>query len=129
MARMTWIAVTAGAPFCLLLPMTQADWRIVCFAITSIMISWSASMSNVGQSTYRQTVTPDHMLGRINASVRFVTWATLPLGGLLGGIVAQQIGVRQTLWVFLAGRALAFVPLLFSPLPRMRDFTEAQARS
>nr|WP_223166923.1 MFS transporter [Nonomuraea sp. SYSU D8015] len=129
MARMTWIAVTAGAPFCLLLPMTQADWRIACFAITSIMISWSASMSNVGQSTYRQTVTPDHMLGRINASVRFVTWATLPLGGLLGGIVAQQIGVRQTLWVFLAGRALAFVPLLFSPLPRMRDFTEAQARS
>lgn len=128
-ARMTWLAVTVGAPFALLLPMTQADWRAVCFGITSIMISWSAVLSNVGQMTYRQSVTPEHLLGRVNASVRFVSWATMPLGALLGGIVAQQIGVRQALWVFLAGRALAFVPLLFSPLPRMRDFTEIQARS
>lgn len=128
-ARMTWLAVTVGAPFSLLLPMTQADWRAVCFAITSIMISWSAALSNVGQITYRQTVAPEHMLGRVTASVRFVSWATMPLGALLGGMVAQQIGVRQTLWVLLAGRALSFVPLLFSPLPRMRDFTEAQARS
>ncbi|TMR95388.1 MFS transporter [Nonomuraea basaltis] len=128
-ARMTWLAVTVGAPFGLLLPMTQADWRVVCFAITSIMLSWSAALTNVGQITYRQTVTPEHMLGRVNASVRFVVWGTMPLGALLGGLVAQQVGVRQTLWVLMAGRLLAFLPLLFSPLPRMRDFTEVQARS
>ncbi|MGI5283371.1 MFS transporter [Nonomuraea polychroma] len=128
-ARMTWMAVTVGAPFSLLLPMTQADWRVVCFAITSIMLSWSAALSNVGQSTYRQTVTPEHLLGRVNASVRFMTWGALPLGALLGGLIAQQIGVRQTLWLFLAGRVLSFVPLLFSPLPRLRDFDEVHARS
>ncbi|WP_327591194.1 MFS transporter [Nonomuraea sp. NBC_00507] len=128
-ARMTWLAVTVGAPFSLLLPMTQADWRVMCFAITSIMLSWSAALSNVGQITYRQTVTPEHLLGRVNASVRFMVWGAMPLGALLGGLVAQQIGVRQTLWVFLAGRVLTFVPLLFSPLPRLRDFDEVQARS
>ncbi|RVX47926.1 MFS-type transporter involved in bile tolerance (Atg22 family) [Nonomuraea polychroma] len=128
-ARMTWLAVTVGAPFSLLLPMTQADWRVACFAITSIMLSWSAALSNVGQSTYRQTVTPEHLLGRVNASVRFMTWGALPLGALLGGLIAQQIGVRQTLWLFLAGRVLSFVPLLFSPLPRLRDFDEVHARS
>ncbi|MFC7589124.1 MFS transporter [Nonomuraea antimicrobica] len=128
-ARMTWLAATIGAPFGLLLPLTQADWRMACFAITSITISWNATLSNVGQITYRQTVTPDHLLGRVNASVRFLTWGMMPLGAMIGGLVAQQIGVRQALWLLMVGRAVAFVPLLFSPLPRMRDFTEVQARS
>ncbi|GAA3580503.1 MFS transporter [Nonomuraea rosea] len=128
-ARMTWLAITLASPFGLLLPMTQADWRVACFAITSMVLSWSAALSNVGQITYRQTVTPDHLLGRVNASVRVVVWGPMALGALLGGLVAQQIGVREALWVFMVGRLLAFVPLLFSPLPRMRDFTEAQARS
>ncbi|MBF8188296.1 MFS transporter [Nonomuraea sp. K274] len=128
-ARMTWLAVTVGAPFGLLLPMTEADWRVVCFAITSIMLSWSAALTNVGQVTYRQTVTPEHMLGRVNASVRFMVWGMMPLGALLGGLIAQGIGVRQALWVFMTGRLLGFLPLLFSQLPRMRDFSEVQARS
>ncbi|MFI7126549.1 MFS transporter [Nonomuraea sp. NPDC050153] len=128
-ARMTWLAVTVGAPFGLLLPMTQADWRVACFAITSIGLTWSATLMNVGQITYRQTVTPEHLLGRVNASARFVTWGIMPLGALLGGLLAQQIGVREALWVIMTGRLLAFLPLLFSPLPRMRDFTKVQARS
>ncbi|MET7332824.1 MFS transporter [Nonomuraea sp. NPDC005650] len=128
-ARMTWLAVTVGAPFGLLLPMTQADWRVVCFAITSIGLTWSATLMNVGQITYRQTVTPEHLLGRVNASARFVTWGIMPLGALLGGLLAQQIGVREALWVIMTARLLAFLPLLFSPLPRMRDFTKVQARS
>ncbi|MEW9547620.1 MFS transporter [Nonomuraea sp. NPDC050783] len=131
-ARMTWLAAVTVPPFCLLLPMTQADWRAVFFAITSFMISWSATLGNVGQMTYRQTVTPEHMLGRVNGSVRFLVWGTMPLGALLGGLLAAQVGVRQALWILLTGRALAFVPLLFSPLPRMRAFDEAgevQARS
>ncbi|MEQ4718680.1 MFS transporter [Nonomuraea sp. B19D2] len=128
-ARMTWLAVSVASPFGLLLPMTQADWRVVCFAITSMALSWSATLTNVGQVTYRQTVTPEHLLGRVNASVRFMVWGIMPLGALLGGLLAQQIGVREALWVIMTGRLLAFLPLLFSPLPRLRDFNELQARS
>ncbi|TYB67177.1 MFS transporter [Nonomuraea sp. PA05] len=128
-ARATWLAVLIGAPAGLLLPMTQADWRVVCFAVTSIMISWAAAMSNVGQTTYRQTVTPDHLLGRVSASVRFVTWGVMPLGALVGGLVAQQIGVREALWLLMIGRMVAFVPLLFSPLPHARDYTDLQAKA
>ncbi|MEO3871897.1 MFS transporter [Nonomuraea sp. B12E4] len=128
-ARTTWLAVIVASPFGLLLPLTEADWRMVCFAITSMALSWSAVVSNVGQITYRQTVAPEHLLGRINASVRFVVWGTLPLGALLGGLVANQIGVRAALWVFMGARLLAFLPLVFSPLPHMRDFTETPARS
>lgn len=127
-ARVTWMAAVVAAPSGLLLPFTEADWRVVCFPLASMALSWAATLSNVGQITYRQTSTPDHLLGRVNASVRFMTWGAMPLGALLGGIVAQQIGVRQALWVLMAGRLLAFVPLLLSPLPRMRDFAKSPAQ-
>lgn len=128
-ARMTWLAIAVTSPFGLLLPMTQADWRISLFAIASIALSWGAIIYNIGQLTYRQTVTPERMLGRVNATVRFIVWGTMPLGALLGGIVAQQIGVREALWVFMGARLVSFLPLLFSPLPRLRDFSQVQAKS
>ena len=128
-ARMTWLAIAVTSPFGLLLPMTQADWRISLFAIASIALSWGAIIYNVGQLTYRQTVAPERMLGRVNATVRFIVWGTMPLGALLGGIVAQQIGVREALWVFMGVRLVSFLPLMFSPLPRLRDFSQVQAKS
>ncbi|WP_246609398.1 MFS transporter [Nonomuraea rhizosphaerae] len=128
-ARMTWLALTVTSPFGLLLPMTQADWRASFFTITSIALSWGAIVYNVGQLTYRQTVTPAPMLGRVNATVRFVVWGMMPLGALIGGIVAQRIGVREALWVFMCARLISFAPLLFSPLPRLRDFSQLQTKS
>ncbi|WP_250906929.1 MFS transporter [Nonomuraea sp. NEAU-A123] len=128
-ARMTWLAIAVTSPFGLLLPMTQAGWRISLFAIASIALSWGAIIYNIGQLTYRQTVTPERMLGRVNATVRFIVWGTMPLGALLGGIVAQQIGVREALWVFMGARLVSFLPLMFSPLPRLRDFSQVQAKS
>jgi MFS family permease len=128
-ARMTWLAIAVTSPFGLLLPMTEADWRISLFAIASIALSWGAIIYNIGQLTYRQTVTPERMLGRVNATVRFIVWGTMPLGALLGGIVAQQIGVREALWVFMGARLVSFLPLMFSPLPRLRDFSQVQAKS
>ncbi|MFC7105258.1 hypothetical protein ACFQQB_35380 [Nonomuraea rubra] len=53
----------------------------------------------------------------------------MPLGALFGGLVAQQIGVREALWLLMICRIGAFVPLLFSPLPRVRDYTELQANA
>lgn len=128
-ARVTWLAIAVTSPFGLLLPMTQADWRASFFVITSIALSLGAILYNVGQLTYRQTVTPAHMLGRVNATMRFVMWGTMPLGALLGGLVAQRIGVREALWVFMGVRLVSFLPLMFSPLVRMRDFSQVQARS
>jgi MFS family permease len=128
-ARVTWLALAVTSPFGLLLPMTQADWRVSFFAITSIVLSWGSILYNVGQLTYRQAAAPEGMLGRINATVRFVVWSTMPVGALLGGLVAQQIGVRQALWLFMGGRLISFVPLLFSPLVRLRDFAQVQPSS
>jgi hypothetical protein len=37
----------------------------------------------------RQRIAPDHLLGRVNAGYRLFAWGTMPIGALLGGLIAE----------------------------------------
>jgi MFS family permease len=63
---------------------------------------------NVVFGSIRQRIVPNHLLGRVMASFRLISWGSLPLGALLGGIVAQTFGVPA---VFI-GAAILHVCLL-----------------
>jgi MFS family permease len=64
----------------------------------------------------RQTLCPDHLLGRMSATMRFMIWGALPVGGLIGGALGTAIGLRATLWVSAFGGLLAVGWLVASPL-------------
>ena len=49
---------------------------------------------NVITVSLRQRITPDRLLGRMNASYRLVGWGTMPLGAVLGGVLAEALGLR-----------------------------------
>ncbi|MET8571490.1 hypothetical protein [Streptomyces sp. NPDC004783] len=70
----------------------------------------------VAQSSYQQALTPDGLLGRMNATARFIAWTGIPLGGLLGGALGSSFGATGTLWVGAAGTTLSSLPVLLSPL-------------
>lgn len=80
---------------------------------------------NVAQVSFRQRVCPPPLLGRMNASVRFIVWGTTPIGGLLGGWLGHTFGATTTLWVGAAGAVVAALPVLLSPLLRMRELPGA----
>ena len=80
---------------------------------------------NVAQVSFRQRVCPPPLLGRMNASVRFIVWGSMPIGGLLGGWLGTHLGVLPTLWVSVGIMALAALPVVLSPLIRMRDLPGA----
>lgn len=82
---------------------------------------------NVAQVSFRQRVCPPPLLGRMNASVRFIVWGTTPFGGLLGGWIGHTWGALPTLWVAAAGSVVAALPVLLSPLLRMRELPGAPA--
>lgn len=82
---------------------------------------------NVAQVSFRQRVCPPPLLGRMNASVRFIVWGTTPVGGVLGGWLGHMFGATPTLWVGVAGSVVAALPVLLSPLLRMRDLPGAPA--
>ncbi|HEY3340961.1 MAG TPA: MFS transporter [Anaerolineae bacterium] len=74
----------------------------------------------ITERSLRQALAPRHLLGRINASHRFVVGGIGTLGLLVGGLLAEWIGVRATLWVTVPGMFLAGLWVFFSPLRNMR---------
>jgi hypothetical protein len=73
-------------------------------------------VSNINGISLLQSITPDRLLGRMNASRRFVVWGVMPLGGLIGGALGSHVGLRETMWIGAVGASLAFLWMLFSPV-------------
>jgi predicted MFS family arabinose efflux permease len=61
---------------------------------------------NVVTVSLRQRITPDRLLGRMNAAYRLVGWGTMPVGAALGGFLAEVLGLRPT-FVVAAGLTIA----------------------
>lgn len=70
----------------------------------------------VGEVSVRQQVTPNYILGRVNATERFMVYGAIPLGALLGGLLGETIGVPSTLVCGMLGILLAALWPLLSPL-------------
>lgn len=64
---------------------------------------------------------PPELLSRVIATVKFVSWGAIPLGGLLAGVLAGQLGARTTLLLFGALTVLSPIIYLSTPIRRMRD--------
>lgn len=71
---------------------------------------------NVTVMAVRQAVTPDGMQGRAAATITFVGGGLTPLGSLLGGLLAEEWGLRTSLLVTAAGMLLSPVIMALSPL-------------
>ncbi len=68
---------------------------VVATALMFVAIGFSSAYNVVGRSA-RQSVTPDHLLGRVIASVRVIGLGAIPVGAAIGGLIATWIGVRAT---------------------------------
>ena len=79
---------------------------------------------NMNQVGLRQAITPLRMQGRMNATMRFMVWGTIPIGAFLGGVLGNSIGLRPTLWVAGIGGCLPFLPVLLSPVRNLRAIPE-----
>jgi MFS family permease len=79
---------------------------------------------NINQVSLRQAITPHRLQGRMNASMRFIVWGTIPLGQLVGGGIGTVFGLQTALWVGAIGGLFAFVPILVSSVPRIREMPE-----
>ncbi len=68
----------------------------------------------------RQGIAPERLLGRVNASVRFVAQGAMLLGSLTGGLLGDALGLRATLVVGAGGGLAAAIWLALSPVRAVR---------
>lgn len=72
----------------------------------AILIYWVVAIS------VRQAIVPDRVLGRVNATMRFLAGGANPIGAVIGGALGGWIGVPLTLVVASFGMLLGFLWLL-----------------
>lgn len=125
-ARSIWLLPLLTWPGGLLVPLAGPGWGLVLAGFGLALTGFGVILYNIAQVSYRQAITPDRLLGRMNASVRFVVWGAMPLGGLLGGALGEGLGLTGALWVAMAGQMAGALWVVCSPLRRMHDLPVAE---
>jgi len=109
-----------AAPMLLLGPLSEPGWGLVPFVLALFGVCAGVVAANVLVTTFRQQYAPPELFSRINSSMSIVNYGTIPLAGVLGGVLGEAIGIRETLWVAAVVLILA-LPLL-APYRKLRDF-------
>ncbi|GAA2614897.1 MFS transporter [Paractinoplanes durhamensis] len=120
-----WIPIAVCVPLQFVVPLAQRGWLLWVAAVAYLGIWACVSVNNITQVSFRQGLTPPALLGRMNATMRFLVWGTLPIGAFLGGVLGQAIGARATLWIAAAAGVIPLIPLLASPLRTTRELPTA----
>jgi MFS family permease len=116
---------TTGSLGLLLIPLAQGPLLIPLLVVANVLWGFFVLNYFVTAVSLIQAITPDHLLGRTNASRRFVVQSMVPLGALAGGVLGTYVGLRATVAIGAVGAVLAVLPLFASPLRRIRDTEDA----
>jgi MFS family permease len=76
---------------------------------------------NINSFSLRQAVTPERLRGRMNASIRFMTWGMIPISAILAGSLGEVIGVHSTLILAGIGCLFSVLWVLFSPVWMLKE--------
>jgi MFS family permease len=98
------------------------------FLASVFLTGFTAVVYNVNQVSFRQAITPLEMQGRMNATMRFVVWGTIPVGSLIGGLLASFLPLRTTIGIGAAVASTAFLWVLLSPVRSLREIPEDEAK-
>lgn len=105
-----------GALLCVPALYGSSTATILALLAVNFVFGTFSQLVNVTVMSVRQAVTPDGMQGRAAATITFVGMGFTPLGSLLGGLLAQEWGLRTGLLVTAAGMMLSPLLMAVSPL-------------
>ncbi len=105
-----FLIVVASGPLAVTLP----------FFIASQAADITGTIFAINALSLRQATAPNPMLGRINAGMRVMEGVLVPAGALVGGLLAEQIGLRAAMAVGIGIGAASQLWIVFSPIRRMR---------
>ena len=109
-----------------------AAWLVIPFAIGPMALvvlmlglsraveGCSGAVANIHQWTLRQTVTPDHLQGRVTASHRFLVYGSGAIGAMLGGVLGSMTDLRTAIFLCALGALVARLAAVFTGLRHYR---------
>jgi MFS family permease len=106
-------------------PLAPQSFPVPVLVVGGLVLGFGSVAYNITQVSLRQAITPERLQGRMNATMRWIVWGTIPLGTLCGGLIASVYGLHAALWVGTIGSLFTFLPPLLSPVWRIREMPEA----
>lgn len=111
-----------------LIPQGTGLAALTAFAAGNILFGLGVVLLSTTTRTYRQVASPAELLSRVMATVRFVSWGMIPVGGLACGALAGWVGPRDALLALALVSVLAPLVLLLSPVRWLRDLEARELR-
>ena len=113
---------STGIAWLMIAWVSQGVWAGLHLGAAIFTLDLGAMLFFINYLTLRQSVTPDHLLGRVTSTMIFLSIACAPLGSLVGGAMAELFGLRTTIAVSgVGGLLLGLVLMKFSPLAAMHE--------
>ena len=114
--------LSTGVAWLLIAWVSPGAWAALQLGFAIFVLDLGAMLFFINYLTLRQSVTPDHLLGRVTSTMIFLSIAGAPLGSLAGGAMAELFGLRTTIAVAgVGGLVLTIALAKFSPLVAMRE--------
>ncbi len=104
----TILGTLVASVLLLLVPVFWPNGWAVAAAVTLVGIT--NTIGNVVSQSLRQRLVPGALLGRIGGASRTLGFGLMPVGALLGGLVAERAGLPAT---FLAAVALSLAACVY----------------
>ncbi|MEV6862121.1 MFS transporter [Streptosporangium subroseum] len=114
------------APAGLLVPLIDHGPGLWLAGTGYLLAMFKTGMDNVLGVSLRQRMTSDSLLGRMNATFRFLLTGALAVGSAVGGLIGELTTVHTALWVGGVFLTLAFLPVFLSPVRRRRELPRQQ---
>ncbi|MBO2537751.1 MFS transporter [Rummeliibacillus suwonensis] len=118
------VTVFLGAMICSLAG-GQIIVAITCLILGQILIGFGNTVYFISQVSLRQYITPMNLLGRVNASNRFITRGAMPLGGMFGGFLGSFINFKIAIFLISLGYMIGVIWLLISPVKRIKTLSDS----
>ncbi len=107
LGRAIWLGMFVSQIGTLVIALAPTQHALPYFVAAWLGFGFGGTLYNIDQVSLRQAITPQRLQGRMNASMRFMVWGTMPFGSLAGGTLGATIGLRSTLFVAGIGGLLA----------------------
>ena len=115
-------AIFLGTPGLLLIALAPRAFPFPFLIASGLLFGWSVVVYNINQVSFRQAITPATMQGRMHATMRFIVWGTMPVGSILGGVIATASNdVGLAIRIGAIGSLFAVIPLLVTPVRTLRE--------
>ncbi|MEV7782991.1 MFS transporter [Kitasatospora sp. NPDC088351] len=115
------------APAGLLVPLIGGGAWLCVAGAGWLLLLFKTGMDNVLGVSLRQRMTPDALLGRMNATFRFLLTGAMAVGAALAGLLGELAGLHPALWAGGVLLAVAFLPVYLSPIRTRRRLPDPPA--